>query len=103
MAVDISGDTLRVGDDGHIRHPTESDLVWWEDADGNRFWVRQSRWYKEFDVKTERNPSEILRLSEQQLRGFAARCEEDGIRIKRRLRKPDSFNAPTGPWENADG
>jgi hypothetical protein len=96
----IDGDTLKPGPDGHIRHPKDDNLVWWEFQDGSRHWVRQNRWEHFQDVKTEAAPDEIYhKLPSWQAKAFKRRCREDGIRYKVRPCPYTDWNAEEGPWE----
>lgn len=99
--MEADGDRLLPGPDGHIRHPTEKDLVWWEDSvTGARYWVRQNRWQVHEDIKTERAPDEpYYNLPIQMAKPLKKRLREDGVRYKVRRRAHADWNTTEGPWE----
>lgn len=98
---DVSGDGFKPGPDGHIRHPTERDLVWWEFADGTRAWVRQSRWSKLFDIKTEQSTEIYSNVDEPLKKKMTKYFRDQGIRYKVRMRPFTDWNSSEGPWEYA--
>lgn len=97
----FDGDTLKPGPDGHIRHPKDDNLVWWEDSvSGERYWVRQNRWQAHEDIKTEVNPAEpFYGMPQHCARDMKRRLRRDGIRYKVRRRPMTDWNADEGPWE----
>lgn len=97
----IDGDTLKVGPDGHIRHPKDNQLVWWEDSvTGERYWVRQNRWQVHEDIKTQLSPSEpFYNVPSQYAVRLKRQFREDGVRYKVRRRPFTDWNTPEGPWE----
>lgn len=98
---DISGDELKPGPDGHIRHPDDYNLVWWEDSvTGERYWVRQNRWQRFEDIKTEQCPSEpLLMVESETAKRLKRQLREEGVRYKVRRRPYTDWNADEGPWE----
>ena len=98
----VDGDTIRPGPDGHIRHPKDSNLVWWEFADGTRAWVRQNRWCQFVDILTERAPKEPIRAMEmERSKRFRKELRAEGVRYKVKIRPFTDWNADDGPWEAA--
>lgn len=101
---DVNGDTLKPGLDGHIRHPQDDNLVWWEDSvTEERYWVRQNRWQTYEDIKTEVAPNEPhLQVPTPDAKKLKRRLREEGVRYKVRRRSFADWNADEGPWEAAE-